>query len=675
MPKLDRANLQFSVSTFAAAMLALYLAMSIGLQRPYWALMTVYVVSQPVAAAVRSKAIYRFLGTLLGAGGALLMIPRLAQAPVLLSLAMALWVGGCLAISVLDRSPRSYILMLAGYTVALIGFPAVTHPGDIFDMAALRAQEIFVGIACATVVHSIWFPRPVGEALRIRLASWLAEADRWALDALGGEDRATLGRDRERLAGAASEIQVMATHLPFDTSRLRETTAVVQVLRDRLLMLIPILSSLADRLAALRAMPRGLDAEIEARLAQVADWIRAGAPQSASRPLLAQLERARAATTRADWHDFNRLSLLSRLTDLVRTVAESHVLLARLHGSGEPLPAMLDKKVARTATRPLHSDPGLAALSGAAAVIAILITCAVWIAAGWREGDSAAMTAAITCCLFASMDDPVPAIKLFGVYLVVAMVLGALYLFVLMPAIGSFAMLALALAPTLLGLGAMIPNPKLAFAGLTILLNLVNTLVIQDHFDADFGRFVNINLSQFFGVFAAIYVTRMLRSLSADAAARRLLRHTWRDLARLARGWRHVAPADFASRMLDRLGLLTPKLATLEGRDLSGVDTLKDLRIGMDLVALQGVRRHLSADAAADLERLLVGLGEHYQALAAGKQADDAPLLPLVDRLLMRMAKTSKDGDVRGICALVGVRRNLFPAAPAFPDVAGGWPA
>jgi uncharacterized membrane protein YccC len=128
MPKFDRWTLLFSVNSFAAAMLALYIGFALGLPRPYWAMTTAYIVSQPLAGAVRSKAVYRVLGTLLGAAAAVAMVPNLVNAPVLLCLAMALWVGGCLTISLLDRTPRSYMLMLAGYTAAIIGFPASTSP-------------------------------------------------------------------------------------------------------------------------------------------------------------------------------------------------------------------------------------------------------------------------------------------------------------------------------------------------------------------------------------------------------------------------------------------------------------------------------------------------------------------------------------------------------------------
>jgi predicted membrane metal-binding protein len=63
-----------------------------------------------------------------------ILIPNLVNAPEVLTVALALWVGLCLYFSLLDRTPSSYVLMLAGYTAAFVGFPAVADPGTIFDI-------------------------------------------------------------------------------------------------------------------------------------------------------------------------------------------------------------------------------------------------------------------------------------------------------------------------------------------------------------------------------------------------------------------------------------------------------------------------------------------------------------------------------------------------------------
>jgi multidrug resistance efflux pump len=53
--------------------------------------------------------------------------------------------------------------MLAGYTAALIGFPAVDAPGTVFDVALARVEEITLGIVCATVIHSVVLPQSFEE--------------------------------------------------------------------------------------------------------------------------------------------------------------------------------------------------------------------------------------------------------------------------------------------------------------------------------------------------------------------------------------------------------------------------------------------------------------------------------------------------------------------------------
>jgi uncharacterized membrane protein YccC len=113
----------FSAKVFAAAMLALFVAMALELPRPYWAMATVYVVSHPLTGATRSKAVYRIGGTLLGAAAAVILIPLFVNAPTLLCLVVALWTGSLLSISLLDRTPRSYLFMLSAYTLPMIALP------------------------------------------------------------------------------------------------------------------------------------------------------------------------------------------------------------------------------------------------------------------------------------------------------------------------------------------------------------------------------------------------------------------------------------------------------------------------------------------------------------------------------------------------------------------------
>ncbi|MCT9828231.1 FUSC family protein, partial [Pseudomonas veronii] len=148
----------FSVKTFAAAMIALYIGLALELPRPYWAMATVYIVSNPFVGATRSKALYRALGTALGASAAVLLVPPFVESPYLFSVIVALWTGTLLYLAVADRTARSYVFMLAAYTMPIIALPSVTDPGGVFDLAISRTEEITLGIVCASIVGSSLFP-------------------------------------------------------------------------------------------------------------------------------------------------------------------------------------------------------------------------------------------------------------------------------------------------------------------------------------------------------------------------------------------------------------------------------------------------------------------------------------------------------------------------------------
>jgi uncharacterized membrane protein YccC len=633
---------------------------------------TAYIVSQPLSGAVRSKAIYRVVGTIIGGLATIAMVPNLVNAPPLLCLALALWVGGCLTVSLLDRTPRSYLVMLSGYTVALIGFPVVNQPGTVFDVATARVVEIGLGIVCATVVHSLVFPRPVGQVLQSRLGEWLSGADRWALDVLSEAPGAVSGRDRTALAVATTEIQMLAAHLPFDTSRLRDTRAAVRAVQERMLMLIPLISGLADRIGALEA-EGGLDPEAAAIRDEAADWIRAGAALDARPPLLDRIGRHQAELPLSSWRGLLGESFMLRLREVVAALSEAHALRDHLRRPDAPLAPEATQAIAQAGRRPLHTDLPLALLSGATAVIAILIACALWIGLGWNDGVTAALMTAVFCCLFAALDDPAPQIANFGIFAFLSLPLAALYLFAVLPAISGFTMLTIALAPAMILIGLYIADPRTTGAGLAMALTFLNALALQESFHTDLPSFVNANLAQLVGAFIAIIVTRTLRSMSAETSVRRLLRRTWQGLARLARSRSAPEHGAFASLLVDRLALLSPKLAGAGAvRDELGDAALADLRVAMNLVTVQSSRPQIGGVVGRQLDLLSQGLADHFARLARdGRQAPGPALLAELDAALAALADASGEAPRGAASGLVGLRRNLFPAAPAFAGAAG----
>jgi uncharacterized membrane protein YccC len=671
MPRPDRVAVLFSINCFAAAALALAIGFGLDLPRPYWAVLTVYITSQPLAGGVRSKAIYRVIGTFSGALFTLFVLPPLVDEPLLLSFVLALWVGGCLGLSLLDRSPRAYMLMLAGYTATLIGFPTVGHPGLIFDVAVSRVEEITLGILCATVTHSLFFPRPVGTVLTLRLAAWLKDADAWALDLLRRDD-ASAGTDRRHLAAAATEIHLLSLLLPFDTSALRDTVETVRAIHHRFLTLIPVLSGIDDRLTALRAEPGGIDRLTQLALAAVADWLEAGADFEAARTLLLRLEGWKSANLGGDWPALLRHSLLCRLQDLLTDLGEAHLLHHALHFPLGPLPDELATSLAKRTRKRLHRDPGMALMSGLSAFLTIMIVCLLWIETGWTDGASAAALAGVYCALFASLDDPAPAIKGFGLMFAIATPIAALYEFAILPGIDGLPLLLLFIAPVFLIAGMLMVDRRTGGPATAFVIGFASDIALQETYSADFAAFVNSNTAIFVSLFIAVVVTRAIRSISVDRAAHRLLVSTWKQLAVLARSPGMIEPSELAAELVDRLGLLAPKLAAAQSSSVSGQDVLTDLRIGMNIAQIQSYRAALPAGDGAALNDLLQRVGAHFSALSAGRATPPlSATLPALDSCLRASVAVPAQNEARraGIAALVGLRRNLFPDAPAFAEV------
>src|SRR5712671_3109226 len=121
-------GLIFAVKTFAASLLALYIAFWVGLDDPRWSFLTVFVVSQPDSGLVLAKSFYRINGTIAGLLVAIALVFGLAQYGELFVAALAIWICLCNFAARAVRNFASYGFQLAGYTVAIIGIPAALNP-------------------------------------------------------------------------------------------------------------------------------------------------------------------------------------------------------------------------------------------------------------------------------------------------------------------------------------------------------------------------------------------------------------------------------------------------------------------------------------------------------------------------------------------------------------------
>ena len=688
LPRFTRAEMLFSLKCVTAGVLALYVASRLGLSRPFWAMMTSYVVASPLAGTVRSKALYRVLGTIVGCTATLLILPALANAPELLTLALALWVGGCLYLSLLDRSPSSYVFMLAGYTAALIGFPNVQTPQTLFDNASLRVEEIIVGILCATVVHSIVFPKGLAPAVLGLLDGAMKHTKHWIQDLLvtdSPDPKSTLASDRSKVAGDITQLRLLSTHIPFDTTNLRWTAGAVSTMQDHIASLMPTVSAVEDRLVALEQAEGKLAPDVVAILARISDWLNTQNFKQLDPDRAKQVADLRAEIhafamqhwdeRKDNWSRLLRVALATRLTELI-DAWDSCVRLRHDIDAGIGGAPVASRRLRNLSHRALHLDHGMAALSGLAAVLAICLCSAFWILTGWPMGSAAVMMAAIFCSFFATMDNPVPAIKGFLKYLIWSMPLSIFYVLIMLPNVQDFGMLVAVCAPVFFVLGCYMARPQNMMAAMGILMGgFFGTLAMYDTGAVDMITFVNSMIGQIAGIAAAAIVTALVRSVGVAWAARRIQRANWRELSELAQPGASARQIDaYAVRMLDRIGLLAPRIAQAGGK-IDGVandQALRDLRVGADLASLQ--RQNIPMESPR-IAGVLSDIGQFFEQRSAGLAKAQLPeaILQHIDEVLDYAATRpeSRPQWRAAVTALVGLRRNLFPAAPAALTLSG----
>ncbi|MGI4951599.1 MAG: FUSC family protein [Janthinobacterium lividum] len=668
----------FSGKAFAAACLALYLALWIDLPRPYWAVTTVYVVSHPFAGPTLSKAVYRLLGTALGGVGAVLLVPNLVTSPELLTVGLSLWTGICLLLSLLDRRPHSYIFMLAGYTAPIIGFPAVDDPGGIFLTAIARVQEIGLGMVCASLVGTIVLPQSVGQAFAGRVESWLGNAALLLRDAVRdpqdppqGPGSAVTAAD---LATAAIEIDLLATHLGFDPASPRQARRWAEMLRSRMLLLLPLASSVGNRLAALPAGQR--PAFVHDAVQAVRSWLDEGAPAAGAASAQAAIDRARDAAERPavpDWPGILTANLLLRLRELVDLQLDCQTLARHILGQpGRPVLAAPGLEGVR-GTRARHADLGLALRSASAAVLAMLLGSWFWIATAWPEGSSLPVMAAVVCSFFSALDSPVRPQLAFAWWTLVAVLVSAGYVFALLPLAHDYETVVLLLAPVLLGAGLVAANPATSLIGLALCANIPTLIGLQGRYTGDFPSFANGGLALVGGLCLGAAVTALARVFQPHWVIQRILRASWRSLARAAEQRGQGNRDAFTSLLLDRVGQLAPRQRIGQAAGLAGgqagPDMMASIRIGLNIVDLRRARHHLPPALLRLLDQVLDGLATEFRGRArGGDRPQPLALLRSLDATLAEAAALPP-GPVRDdlLMGLAGLRLSLFSteAAPA----------
>ncbi|HEK1684708.1 TPA: FUSC family protein [Pseudomonas putida] len=562
--------LKFAIKTLLGGGVALWLALRWGLEQPAWALMTAFIVAQPLSGMVVQKGLARLAGTLVGTFMSVVFIGLFAQTPWLFLLTLALWLALCTAASTQLRSAWAYAFVLAGYTAAIIALPAIDHPLQVFDQAVARCTEICLGIVCATATSALIWPMRVEQQLGGQARQAWQNGMQTASAMLGGEDEARQGL--LDILGRIVAIDAQREHAWFEGSRGRQRARAIRGLSQKLMVLLRISRSV-------RRQWRQLDQQQAAHLAPWLEDVRTqlANPDQPSLLLLRQRIWDAAHDEQISPAEHFCLARLALLLDFAMAATQ----------------ALLDVEQGRTPKDvslglAAHRDLPLALLFGSRSALAFLVMSSFWLATAWPSAPGGLVLTCVVCSLFASRENgaQIGLSFLRGILLAipVAFFVGQ----ILLPQWSSFALLCLGMGVPLFFGALGMAHPRTGPTATSYCLHFIVLVAPLNAMHFDVASMLNSAQAMLIGVGAAVLAFRLVVLRHPKWLGRRLRAATQSDLVRLTRRDLRGADSWFGGRMADRLMQLARHASELpEAERRRWDDGLHGLDIGDELVHLR----------------------------------------------------------------------------------------
>ncbi len=507
--------LYYGLTTTLGALLALFVAVLLELDRPSSAMATVLIVSSPVRGMVLSKSLYRMIGTFVGGGVALVLVDALGQYSELFFLALALWIAACTAVATLFRNFRAYGAILSGYTVAMIGVAAIQTPERAFDIAIARVAVVTVGVVCAGLVSGILSPGAASRDLAPRLRDAILLALQLGREAL---ERPPVGVSERRYVEATGRILALNDLAEFAAAESPRAARRANAIRSAITAMIAavtVLPAIAD------AAPEGLaeDPELIPDLQRSLDSVAARLRDAGSAPgeclsdARERLARAAEAVEQGE-PSLRALQLIDNLDELVEQLDAALV----------DLNAFVENRPARTIVSiGYHRDVWGALRNGFRAFLGILGagTFCYWV--GWSDGGDMIVIMAVCCSLLATTPDPFKASFNHAIGVCIGVVVAVLCKFLLLTGTdGGAAELALAVAPPLIA-SFLITDPRFAGVAGAARLFFAVTLAPTNPMTFDLASTLNSALATIVGAVFATYLYRVVLPLNPKKEVARLI--------------------------------------------------------------------------------------------------------------------------------------------------------
>lgn len=617
----SRLDIIFACKTFVAGMLALFISFELDLINPMWSIGTVLIIASPYSGMVSSKCIYRLVGTAAGAIIALLLTPHFINTPWLFTIILALWVGFALYISLLDRTPRSYVFMLAGYSTAMIVYNAITYVDtyNFFDIALARVLEISVGVISTAVVSATFFPVHVGAMIKQRVIKTLQDLENIFEKLISAQDT---NQNYTQILGVitrdASDIHALAVHLAYEKGELQGMTKPLQEMLHQVSLVVANLVAMSQRIKQLEQMPL---TTLAPRLSQL---------RQQTLQFLNQ-EKQLTADNLSDLppqfeQDFSELiamasseqktvlaALKMDVRHFIANMLAVKLLWQQIQKGHKEIPSEITTITTKYPS--LHRDHGIAVRGGISAVLITFIVTGAWILSGWKAGFMMAQMGAITACILTALDNPVPVLRIFIWGSIVSAGLVFIYAFGIFPHITHFWQLALVLFPIFLVAVSMMANQMLMPIGMVLGINTMMGLNLHNKYSMDAVSYLDSSFAMILGVLVSLIVIDLVRAVSPDTSATRILSlhyQAMRQALTLSYG------IDFKIHlrsMLDRVGVLNSKMVQNAELKYAIQNALIESASIVDLVRLQEIRQKLPhyVDLQMKIALLEQQLAEYFQ--------------------------------------------------------------
>lgn len=566
-----RETLLFALRTVVAGLLTLYLAFLFDLEQPKWALMTVVIVSQPLAGMALKRSFAQVLGTFAGAVVAVLIMALFAQQPLPFFIALSLWLALCTAGGTLLRYTDSHAFVLSGFTAVIVAVLSIPDPDNTFMLAVVRVTETLLGVACVALVSLLSArPQAVARGYFAQVDGLLRGTARHAAAVIRGDEGDESFNQRQmQLVASITALDGLRRHLYFDAPGLRRADGLVQLLGNLLVLLASRLLLLRQHRLLVRAHWVGpLPADIQALLERALKVLDALAEQGRTVPaeVLEEFQAVRqafdAAAARAESYDEALSPALRPQVAILRW--EYARLFQRLGEVLELNDAIQSGRQAssfyrRGRAQALHLDWALASMNALRAFVALSCAAWLWITSAWNGALSSLLLVGVMCSLMATFPRPLLAAQNFLRGLLLAILISAALLFVLLPACADFEWLALWMALLLYVVAIGLSSPLTA--GIAMGIGLETLLMVAPQniavYYSDASQWFEFVGGFLAAAVLALAVFALVYPFRADPRLRRLLYLSRQDVAEMSRCEASEAQRfAFETRMIDRLAVM-----------------------------------------------------------------------------------------------------------------------